>query len=218
MNRSREMAAAIAEDALTLAILHDRELDAKSVAVLRDVGFPDNLGLLPEEGAGKGAWRLARLALEALPETMGAAELDDLAADFAAIYLTGACGASPCESVWLDDDHLAFQGRMFDLGQTYREHGLVNPDRRHRPDDHLALQLEFIAHLLKKAYTDEDWHHLARHLDEHLLRWLPDFAQRVVHGGATVFYAGLAAVTATWCRRLRTVIAEMLQEPHTEVR
>ena len=212
MNRSRETAEAIADDALTLAILHDRELDVGTLAGLRSIGFPDNLSLLPLAGEGRDAWRLARLAIESFPEPMSGEELDDLAADFAAIYLTGAYGASPCESVWLDDDHLAFQGRMFDLRQLYRDQGLVNPGRRHRPDDHLVLQLEFIAHLLKKAYTDDDWRYLARCLDEHLLQWLPDFSRRVLQRSATVFYAGLAEVTAAWCNSLRDGIADLLNE------
>ena len=47
-----------------------------------------------------------------------AATLDELAADFAAIYLNNAYGASPYESVWLHDEHLACQQPMFD--QTFR--------------------------------------------------------------------------------------------------
>jgi len=212
MNRSRELAEAIAEDALTLAVLHSRELDQDLVASLREVAFPDNLGLLPVAGEGQGAWRLARLAMEGFPQAMTPRELDELAADFAAIYLTGAYGASPCESVWLDEDHLAFQGRMFELREIYRQQGLANPRWRHRPDDHLALQLEFIAFLSRHADSAEDWRQLARFLDEHLLRWVPDFAAKVARRSATPFYAGLAAVTAAWCERLRDVIAELLQE------
>ncbi|MGZ8219633.1 molecular chaperone TorD family protein [Methylomagnum sp.] len=78
-------------------------------------------------------------ALQAAPDT---AFLDDLAADFAAIYLTGAFGASPYESYWLSDDHLICQDAMFDMRTLYAGAGLKVPDWRMRPDDHLVFQLQ----------------------------------------------------------------------------
>ena len=50
-------------------------------------------------------------ALAALPSDPDTACMDGLAADFAAIYLTAAYGASPSESYWLSDDHLVCQSR-----------------------------------------------------------------------------------------------------------
>ena len=44
---------------------------------------------------------------------LGDGERDELAADFAAIYLTHGLSASPYESVWLDEEGLAMQGPMF---------------------------------------------------------------------------------------------------------
>ena len=76
--------------------------------------------------------------------------MDDLAADFAAIYLTGALGASPYESYWLSDDHLICQDAMFDMRTLYAEAGLKVPDWRMRPDDHLVFQLQFLARLLSR--------------------------------------------------------------------
>jgi hypothetical protein len=37
---------------------------------------------------------------------------------FRRIYLTGAFGASPCESYWLSDDHLVCQDAMFDCARS----------------------------------------------------------------------------------------------------
>jgi hypothetical protein len=86
---------------------------------------------------------MMRTALASLPDSPDAALLDELAADFAAIYLTGAFGASPSESYWLSDDHLVCQDAMFDLRKLYAENGLAVPDWRKRPDDHLVFQLQF---------------------------------------------------------------------------
>lgn len=208
MNLTRELAEALADDAEALAILHDRELTAEMLAVLSEVGFPHNLGLLPAGEHSLEAWRLMAVALE----QTDAAELDLLAADYAAIYLTGAYGASPCESVWTDDDHLVCQEAMFTLRAVHAAAGLAATDWRRRPDDHLVLQLLYIAHALRRPAADE-LRRLAAMLDEHLLRWLPDFATRVAARAETPFFAVLGRLTFAWCEQLRDLLAESLGEP-----
>lgn len=209
MRLTGEMAAALAEDAEALAALHDRELTAETIAALREVGFPHNFGLLPAGEHSIEAWRLMAAALE---ETDPGA-LDQLAVDYAAIYLTGAYGASPCESVWTDDDHLACQDAMFALRQIYAAAGLAAEDWRRRPDDHLVLQLLYIAHALRRSGGPEELRRLAAMLDEHLLRWLPDFATRVAARAETPFFAVLGRLTFAWCEQLRDLLAESLGEP-----
>ena len=49
MSLTRELVEALAEDAEALAALHDRELTAGTLAALREVGFPQSLGLLQSE-------------------------------------------------------------------------------------------------------------------------------------------------------------------------
>ena len=209
MTLARELAQALAEDAAMLAALHDRELTAETIAALREVGFPANLGLLPQGEQAQQTWSRMDAAL---PSETDPATLDRLAADYAAIYLTGAYGASPCESVWLDDDHLACQAPMFALRELYAEAGLAAVDWRRRPDDHLVLQLLFIAHALRKAEGPDDLRRLAAMLDEHLLRWLPDFAGRVAARAETPFFAVLGRLTFVWCEQLRDLLAERLGE------
>ncbi len=206
---NRELAQALAEDAEALAALHDRELTAETLAALREVDFPQNLGLLPVGEGSLEAWRLMAAALE----QTDAAELNLLAADYAAIYLTGAYGASPCESVWTDDDHLVCQEAMFALRAVYAEAGLAATDWRRRPDDHLVLQLLYIAHALRRAAGAEGLRRLAAMLDAHLLRWLPDFSARVAARAETPFFAVLGRLTFAWCEQLRDLLAESLGEP-----
>lgn len=206
-------AAALADDAESLAALHDRELDATTIVALKAVAFPANLGLLPDGALAQDAWALMAAAVAELPAAADAAALDELAADYAAIYLTGTHGASPCESVWLDDDRLICQAPMFALREIYAQAGLATADWRRRPDDHLVLQLLYIARALRKTAAAIDWRAPAGMLDLHLLRWLPQFAARVASRAAQPFYAGLASLTAAWCDGLRDLAAERLGEP-----
>lgn len=205
--------AAIAEDAESLAVLHDRELTTDLITALHEAEFPDGLGLLPASGEATAAWRAMAKALAELPYLTDTPRLDELAAEYAAIYLTGAYGASPCESVWTDDDHLVCQASMFQLRGLYAAHGLATPNWRQRPDDHLVLQLLYIAHAARAATTADDWRALARMLDEHLLRWIAGFAGRVAARSSAHFYAALAVLTATWLETLRDLIARHLGEP-----
>jgi putative dimethyl sulfoxide reductase chaperone len=76
-----------------------------------------------------------------LPEDLSPRTINELAADYAAIYLNNSLGAWPCESVWLDDDHLACQQPMFELRKIYAAAGFKVADWRNRFDDHLVLQL-----------------------------------------------------------------------------
>lgn len=207
---SREMAEALADDAEALAALHDRELTGEMVAALREVGFPSNLGLLPHGEPAQQAWRMMAAAL---PRETDAATLDRLAVDYAAIYLTGAYGASPCESVWTDDDRLACQKAMFDLRELYARDGLAAADWRRRPDDHLVLQLLYLARVLRRAAGPDELRRLAAMMDEHLLRWLPDFAERVAGRAEMPFFAVLAGLTFSWCEQLRDLFAECIGEP-----
>lgn len=206
-----ELAAAIAEDAESLAALHDRELTPGMIAALREARFPFCLGLLPKTTSAIAAWQAMGEAVAALPTTAEA--LDELAAEYAAIYLTGAYGASPLESVWTDDDRLTCQAAMFQWRQLHATAGLSATDWRQRPDDHLVLQLLHIAHAARAASKDDDWRGIARILDEHTLRWLPAFAARVAARATAPFYAALAVLTATWVDAVRDLVARQLNEP-----
>jgi len=209
---TRQHAEALAEDAETLALLQDGELTGELLAGLRANGFPGSLALQGDEGMAH-PLQLMVNAIAALPASPEPQLIDELAADFAAIYLHGAYGASPSESVWLSDDHLICQDAMFELREIYAAKGVAAPDWRLRPDDHLVFQLQFIAHSLRGASAIDDWRALTIFLDEHLLRWLPDFAGRVASRCEAEFYAALALLTATWVDQLRDILARLLDEP-----
>ena len=213
---SGEFADAIADDLETLALLQDRELSAEVIAGLRGMAFPENLGLRPQDERARQAFELMERAVRSLPVEGGEAVpdrlLDQLAADYAAIYLNGSLGASPYESVWVSDDHLACQDAMFQLRELYAAHGLQAADPRRRFDDHLVLQLQFLARAVRQAVSRDQWRHVARVLDDHLLRWLDDFAQRVAARCDTPFYAGLVLLTAAHLDGLREILVVRLDE------
>ncbi len=191
-----ELCEALAEDLDQLIRLHDRELDAETLAALRQAGFPGNLALVPEEGRA-----LLHEGLIAAPS------VESLAADYAAIYLTGALGASPCESVWVSDEHLNCEAPMFELADLYAAHGFGVSDRRRRYDDHLVCQLQFLRHLVSRCPVDAAA--ICSVVDEHLGVWVGEFSARVAARSESPFYAGLALLTAGWLNLARVLVAEI---------
>jgi len=208
--------AAVAADLRMFALLHDRELDGDRILALWEDGYEDFLGLRLVGEAGRRSLALLRAGLTDIPAAMDAATLDLLAADFADIYLTHGLRASPCESVWLDEDGLVMQGPMFELRDWYRRHGLAVADWRKRSDDHLVHQLLFLAHLSAPDAEEErgaDLAEVARFLDEHLLLWIDRFAERVANRCQTRFYAGLALLTAAYLDELRELLVGVAHVP-----
>lgn len=206
------VAEAVAEDAEAIAALHDRELTPALLTALIEAQFPACLGLRPARRDHAEAWQAMAQSISELKDCEANA-YDELAAEYAAIYLTGAYGVSPCESFWTDDDHLLCQEAMFAWRKLHAELGLEAADWRKRPDDHLVLQLLHIAASARKARGNDDWRRLAQILDEHTLPWLFAFAAKVAARSRSAFYVGLAALTAAWLDGLRDLLAEALHEP-----
>ena len=190
-------------DLRLLADLHATELSREQIQGLQAMNFS---------------------ATAEFPPELSASLLDELASDFADIYLNGKFHSSPQESVWLDDDELICQQPMFEVRAWYEQHGLAVPNWRRMADDHLVNQLLFVAYLLDKAAETSQPEALleetARFMDEHLLRWLLPFGQRVAKRCATQFYAVLALETAGYCEHVRDSLADILDVPrqsHEEI-
>jgi TorA maturation chaperone TorD len=210
--RIDEARRALAQDLLALARLHDREIDRETIHGLWEVCYEDFLALRLVGAKGRDGLMLFREGLTEIPTGLCEETMDRLAADYADIYLTHALRASPCESVWLDEDNLTMQGPMFAVRDCYSRQGLAVEDWRQRTDDHLVNELRFLAYLIqsggKSALAEA-----AHFMDEHPLRWIDDFAARVAQRCATHLYAGLALLTAAYLDELRDLIAQILGEP-----
>ena len=204
----------VAGDLRILALVQDKELDATLLSELRSAGCDELLGLRLTGQPGRDALDLLRQGIDDIPEETDQSALDILAAEYADIYLTHGLSASPCESVWLDEDGLAMQEPMFQIRDWYARRGLAVENWRLRTDDHLVIQLQFIAHLLDQAEAlPADFAEPARFMDEHLLRWVGEFGKRVGARCRTRFYAGVATLTAAYLEELRDLLAELIGEP-----
>ncbi|MBM4467197.1 MAG: molecular chaperone TorD family protein, partial [Chloroflexi bacterium] len=81
--------------------------------------------------------------------------LTDLAVEYARIFLgagfSGGDGAYPYESVYTSPHRLVMQEARDQVLKIYREEGLDRAEEFNEPEDHVALELEFMAYLCQKT-------------------------------------------------------------------
>lgn len=212
-----DLRAEIAADLRLLAFLHGQEPAAASLDQLRQAPFQEFLGLQLRSEAADAALALLDRALGKMPAVVDAATCDALAVDYADIYLSYRYRVSPCESVWFDDDGLERQGAMFAVRQWYHRFGLGSADWGCRPEDHLVLELEFLAHLIAREDVADSLAEATRFMDAHLLRWTGTFAGQTAQRCATPYFAGLALVTAAYLDELREILLRITDEPRLSV-
>jgi TorA maturation chaperone TorD len=110
--------------------------------------------------------------------------------------------APPWESVHRNPLHLTFQQETLGVRAWYRRFGLVLQRKENEPDDHLGLELAFLAHLAGKAIEaykvvdDDGLIQVLRaqgdFLTAHPLRWVKSWCSQVLDQAGTDFYRGVA--------------------------
>lgn len=204
---------AISQDLTLLSALHATELKAQTLLELKTLGFPEGLGLQLHSDQSAPILKHLKEVVQKWPDQADDALLDNLAADYAAIYLNSQIGSSPHESFWLDEEHLVMQKPMFEVRDKYREYGLKVDNWRSRADDNIVNELSFLAYVIQSEQPLKGFSVVAQFLDEHLLRWVGSFSERVAGFSQSDFYSGLGLLTAVYCDELRDLLASLLNEP-----
>lgn len=196
-----------------LARLFEKEIDEGLFVQLRDGDILDC-----HEGSIGEALDMMRGYLRG----DGACTLD-LARDYAKAF----CGAGstkrnsayPFESVYTSKEGYLMQEARDQALAWYHRFGLGKSDSWNDCEDHVALELEFVAYLagkcveaLEAAGQDGDAQQggaarVKELLDaqrafvgEHLVNWLPEFDRDVDHKARTDFYRGLARLTSHYAK------------------
>lgn len=200
---------ALAEDVMLLVRLADRELDAETIARLRERAPREWFALELEGEDVDSIVGHVTEGLAGLSDPPTEAEMDELAAEFAAIYLNHGYGAAATESVWRDEDGLEKQDAMFLVREWYARHGVKVADWRLRSDDHLVNELQFLILLLRGASNGARLKETATFLRDHPLVWIPRFADRIAKRCELQLYAGLTLLGAIYLERLAAYLGAL---------
>jgi anaerobic sulfite reductase subunit A len=131
----------------------------------------------------------------------------ELAADYAGLFLgVGGTPAHPSESVYRSSTHLIMQKARDDVLEIYRKMGLEKTANFTEPEDHIAVELQFMAFLARqtvdalkadKALDAAEYLEAQRSfLTEHLCRWAPQFSKDILKNARRDFYKAVAQITA----------------------
>lgn len=96
----------------------------------------------------------------------------------------------------------------------YRKNGLDKIETLHVPEDHISIELEFMAALCRKMLeTGECTLRVQKaFITEHLLNWVPEFCDDILKYAKTDFYKGVAAFTLDFLKADLQLIDEMILE------
>ena len=175
-----------------LSRLYLLEVDEALWNAMQNMTFPVDAA----EGDMKAGFELMRGYLDANAEGDLAAVLDDLAVDYARIFLSAGVAqgkaAFPYESVYTSRKHLVMQDSRMDVVALYAKRGVTpSKDNYHVPEDHLGYLCEYMAILIDEGAADEQ----KAFLKNHLLNWVSAFTVDMGKYAATDFYGGLAKLT-----------------------
>ena len=182
-----------------LARIYGKEVDQGLLALL----FKNKkLATIDCDEIGQGYGMLKRFAGGCRQESV----VEDLGADYAALFL--GCGkntVAPYASVYLSNQKLMCQEQRNQIMEVYRKSGFVKRAEFKEPEDHIAIELEFMSCLCQRAadaLKDGDVGEARGLLEvqnsfliEHLKPWVNDFCDDVADNAALYFYEAVAKIT-----------------------
>lgn len=128
--------------------------------------------------------------------------------------------APPWESVYRNKDRLLFQAETLEVRHAYFKYCFMPRKFGHEADDHLGLELDFMYQLTLMARKEiekgasealrEILKDQKAFLQEHLLRWVPEFSRQVLKNCQTDFYRGMAMILAGYLALDLTALDELL--------
>jgi TorA maturation chaperone TorD len=131
--------------------------------------------------------------------------------------------APPWESVYVTKDRLLFQESTMRVRREYGKFGFESSEFNTEADDHIGLELDFMYHLNKMCMTSiEESENSSldkvkkllveqqNFLDEHLLRFVSEFAEKIVDSADTRFYVGMAKILKHFLKVDSEVLKELL--------
>ncbi len=196
-----------------LARLYLKEIDRPFFEALRAMDFPSGTGN-PELDEG-----FARL--RAFLEDPGEGDpIENLAVDYARVFLGAGIVegrvAYPFESVYTSPKHLVMQDAWEDVCRIYAQNGLGCSADSDVHEDHIGLELNFMARLCAKSLeAGASWDRTGLELqlgflEKHLLNWTDRFAADVAACPAMDFYRAAAVLTTGFLKLDRMILKELL--------
>ena len=141
-----------------------------------------------------------RQGLQLMAKGLSLRDEQQLAADFSRLFLGYSLLCPPFESAYRNEEHLILCEETLEVRHFYQSYGFRQQEMLQLPDDHISLELEFLALMGQAAHKTaatasqaaERLRASHQFLQEHVLAWAPEFAGDVFRNAETDFYRGVA--------------------------
>lgn len=145
----------------------------------------------------------------------------ELAVEFAGLFLgVWHMPSHPSESSYMTKEHLVMQKPRDDVLKVYRSMGADKAGNFAEPEDHIALELQFMAYLCEKtnaALKDSNFIEAKKclevqrdFLNEHLGKWVPRLTADILKLARSEFYKAVAKITKGYLEEDKKVVLEMI--------
>ncbi len=167
------------------ALLYN-EPSEQAINTLRDEELFAEILYAGENGLVKEGQKLLANWLKSAP----ANELTDNArTDYMRLLVgAGKVLAPPWGSVYLDEDKLLFNVDTLKVRNFYQKYGVELKKKYSEPDDHIGLELEFLANLSEKGEVEA----MKSFINDFMFPWIFNWNDDVQAHAQTDYYKGLA--------------------------
>ena len=138
-------------------------------------------------------------------------QIEPIKVDFAKLFVGPfSLLAAPYGSVYLDGERKVMGDSTLDVKNRYREAGVDTAGNFKDAPDHIAAELEFMHYLIFKeieSFSNSNAeaavgfiHKQKSFLEDHLMAWVPQFADNIIKNAENPFYANLAKATKAFLK------------------
>ena len=149
--------------------------------------------------------------------------IESLASDYATLFLGfGKYPAHPYESVYLDKNNTTMSGLRNEVLEIYKNEGLQRAGWFKEPEDHIAIEFEFMSFLtleLHRALTKTNNSRVENMIQlqysfytKHLKSWVKDFCKDMIASRSLKhdFYRAIGKITEEFIREENSTIKGLL--------
>jgi len=148
----------------------------------------------------------------------------ELAVEYAGLFLgVWRKPAHPSESSYATLGHAIMQEPRDEVLKVYRSMGVDKVTKFTEPEDHIALELQFMQYLCEKtnsALKDNNIADARKYLEvqrtfliDHLGKWVPKLAEDILKSARREFYKAVAKITRAYIEMDKEVLSELLESP-----
>jgi TorA maturation chaperone TorD len=151
--------------------------------------------------------------------------LNHLSREYANSFLgVGEKTAALCESVYVGHIGSLFQEPYFQVKKTYQAMDMERSEHFSEPDDHLSVELAYMATLCRLIIGSGDnggaqlgyLRSQREFMQNHLIRWVPALLERLKEINTSTFYKGWGHILNGFTKVDLTLIGSLIEELETD--